>query len=227
MTCPSVPMMVRHRSPESLASHGRRTTITWSCKTKKLKRTVPPGLVRREAGGRPQCRPRRRQRPNCRIGRGVGLLRCRRSCVFWQRLTPPPTRPCPLPPAAAAPELSDRPRRRTFTVQTKLRVLAEIDAAADVGGIGAILRREGLYSSILTDWRRLRDSGALGALTPAKRGPKRAVLNPLAAELARARRENARLGRRLEHAEAIIEVQKKVAALLGIPLATPDSDDES
>ena len=75
-----------------------------------------------------------------------------------------------LAPAAAAPELSDRPRRRTFTVQTKLRVLAEIDAAADVGGIGAILRREGLYSSILTDWRRLRDSGALGALTPAKRG---------------------------------------------------------
>jgi transposase-like protein len=112
-------------------------------------------------------------------------------------------------------------------VQTKLRVLAETDAAADVGGIGAILRREGLYSSILTDWRRLRDSGALGTLTPAKRGPKRAVLNPLAAELARARRENARLGRRLEHAEAIIEVQKKIAALLGIPLATPDSDDES
>jgi hypothetical protein len=72
-----------------------------------------------------------------------------------------------------------------------------------------------------------RYSGALGALSPAKRGPKRAVLNPLTAELARARRENARLGRRLEHAEAIIEVQKKVAALLGIPLATPDSDDES
>ena len=137
-------------------------------------------------------------------------------------------RPTAVPaPAAAAPELSDRPRRRTFTVETKLRVLAETDAAADVGGIGAILRREGLYSSILTDWRRLRDSGALGALTPAKRGPKRAVLNPLTAELARAKRENARLGRRLEHAEAIIEVQKKVAALLGISLATPDSDDES
>ena len=137
-------------------------------------------------------------------------------------------RPTTVPaPAAAAPELSDRPRRRTFTAETKLRVLEETDAAADVGGIGAILRREGLYSSILTDWRRLRDSGALGALTPAKRGPKRAVLNPLTAELAQARRENARLGRRLQHAEAIIEVQKKVAALLGIPLATPDSDDES
>ena len=118
-------------------------------------------------------------------------------------------RPTVVPaPAAAGPEMSDRPRRRTFTAQTKLRVLAETDGAADVGGIGAILRREGLYSSTLTDWRRQRDSGALGGLTPAKR-------------------ENARLGRRLQQAEAIIEIQKKVAALLGIPLATPDSDDAS
>ena len=137
-------------------------------------------------------------------------------------------RPTVVPaPAAAAPEMSNRPRRRTFTAQMKLRVLAETDGAVEVGGIGAILRREGLYSSTLTDWRRLRDSGALDALTPAKRGPKRAVLNPLAAELTQARREIARLGRRLEHAEAIIEIQKKVAALLGIPLATPDSDDKS
>jgi transposase-like protein len=112
-------------------------------------------------------------------------------------------------------------------VQTKLRILAETDGAAATGGIGAILRREGLYSSTLSEWRRLRDSGVLGALTPAKRGPKRAPGNPLAAELAKAKRENARLGRRLEQAEAIIDIQKKVAALLGIPLATlPDSDDE-
>jgi len=130
-------------------------------------------------------------------------------------------------PAPAAPELSDRPRRRTFTVQEKLRVLAETDAAAGVGGIGAILRREGLYSSTLSEWRRQRDSGALGALTPAKRGPKPALPNPLSVELAQVKRENARLARRLEHAEAIIEVQKKVAALLGIPLATPDSEDAS
>ena len=137
-------------------------------------------------------------------------------------------RPTVVPaPPATAPELSDRPRRRTFSAQTKLRVLAEIDGAADVGGIGAILRREGLYSSSLTDWRRQRDSGVLGALMPAKRGPKPTTRNPLAAELAQARRENARLGRRLEHAEAIIEIQKKVAALLGIPLATPDGDDKS
>ena len=144
-------------------------------------------MMLREAGGLPQCRPRRPRPPNCWIGHGGGLLRRR----------------------------------------PKLRVLAETDGAADVGGIGAILRREGLYSSTLTDWRRQRDGGALGALTPAKRGPKSAARNPLAAELVQARRENARLGRRLEHAEAIIEIQKKVAALLGIPLATPDSNDKS
>jgi transposase-like protein len=130
-------------------------------------------------------------------------------------------------PAAAAPELSERPRRRTITTETKLRILAETDAAAEAGGIGAILRREGLYSSTLSDWRRQRDSGAFGGLTSTKRGPKPAARNPLAAELARAKRENARLARKLQHAEAIIDIQKKVAALLGIPLATPDSDGES
>jgi len=129
-------------------------------------------------------------------------------------------------PAAAAPELSDRPRRRTFTAQDKLRILAEIDRAP-AGSTGAILRREGLYSSGLSEWRQLRDAGALGAKTSIKRGPKPAARNPMAAELAQARKENARLLRRLEHAEAIIAIQKKVAALLGLPLATIDSDDAS
>ena len=77
-------------------------------------------------------------------------------------------------PATASPELSDRPRRRTFTAQDKLRILAETDRAAETGGIGAILRREGIYSSALTDWRRQRDAGAFGALAPARRGPKTA-----------------------------------------------------
>ena len=129
-------------------------------------------------------------------------------------------------PAAAAPELSDRPRRRTFTGQDKLRILAEIDRAP-AGGTAAILRREGLYSSTLSDWRGLRATGALGGLTPIKRGPKPAPRNPLMAELAQAKRENAQLMRRLDHAEAIIAIQKKVAALLGLPLATSDSDDAS
>lgn len=127
-------------------------------------------------------------------------------------------------PVAASPELSARPRRRTFTAQDKLRILAETDRAAETGGIGAILRREAIYSSTLTDWRRQRDLGVFSALTPARRGPKTAEPNPLAGEMAALQRDNARLARRLAHAEAIIEVQKKVAALLGIPLAP--SDDE-
>jgi hypothetical protein len=112
-------------------------------------------------------------------------------------------------PASASPELSDRPRRRTFTVQNKLRILTEIDRAADTGGIGAILRREGLCSSSLCDWRRQRDAGAFNALTPAKRGPKAAEPNPLAVELALLQRSNNDLTRRLARAEAIIDAQKK------------------
>ena len=127
-------------------------------------------------------------------------------------------------PASASPELSDRPRRRSFSAQDKLRILAETDRAAETGGIGAILRREGLYSSALTDWRRQRDAGAFGALVPGKRGPKTGAANPLSAEVASLQRDNARLTLRLTRAEAIIEIQKKVAALLGIPLAP--SDDE-
>src|ERR687897_1139442 len=98
-------------------------------------------------------------------------------------------RPTVVPaPTAANPELSDRPKRRTFTAGEKLRILAETDRAADTGGISAILRREGVYSSSLTDWRRQRDAGAFEALKP---GPKEVAINPMAAELAQANRENA------------------------------------
>ena len=128
-------------------------------------------------------------------------------------------------PVAASPELADRPRRRTFTAQDKLRILAETDRAAAAGGIGAILRREGIYSFALTDWRRQRDAGTFGALAPQKRGRKTEPANPLAAELATLQRDNLRLSRRLARAEAIIEVQKKIATLLGIPL--DPSDDET
>ena len=131
-------------------------------------------------------------------------------------------RPTVVPaPAAANPELSNQ--RRTFTAGEKLRILEETDRAAGTGGIGAILRREGLYSTTLTDWRRQRAAGTLGALTPARRGPKVSEPNPLAAELAKAQRENARLQQRLERAEAIIDLQKKVAHLLGTALDPSDS----
>jgi len=116
--------------------------------------------------------------------------------------------PVVLAPAAVSPEISVRPQRRTFTVQDKLRILAETDRAADSGNIGAILRREGLYSSILGDWRRQRAAGTIGALRPVRRGPKIDEPNPLAAELALSQKDNARLTLRLARAEAIIEVQK-------------------
>ncbi len=126
-------------------------------------------------------------------------------------------------PASASPELSARPRRRTFSARDKLRILAETDRAAETGGIGSVLRREGVYSSTLCDWRRQREAGAFGALTPVKRGPKPTEPNPLAAEVAALQGDVAHLTRRLARAEAIIAVQKKLADLLGVPMA-PNGD---
>src|ERR1700712_4547151 len=124
-------------------------------------------------------------------------------------------------PAAVSPELSNRPRRQTFTVADKLRILAATDHALETGGVGAVLRREGVYASTLCDWRRQRDAGTLGALTPARRGPKALEANPLTAKVALLEKNNAHLTRSLVRAEAIIAVQKKLADLLGIPM-TPD-----
>jgi len=133
-------------------------------------------------------------------------------------------RPTVVPaPDVAAAEFSARPRRRTFNAAEKLRILADVDRAASAGGIGAVLRREGLYSSTLSDWRRQRDAGAFGALTPVRRGPKVDETNPLSAKVALLEKDNARLVLRVTRAEAIIELQKKVAELLGIPLA-PNAD---
>ena len=118
-------------------------------------------------------------------------------------------------PASASPELSARPRRRTFTARDKLRILAETDRAAETGGIGAVLRREGVYSSTLCDWRRQRDAGAFGALTPVKRGPKTTEPNPLVAEVAVLQRNVAHLTRCLARAEDIIAVQKNLRTCWG------------
>jgi transposase len=111
-------------------------------------------------------------------------------------------------PDAVSPELSNRPKRRTFTAADKLRILAATDRALETGGVGAVLRREGVYSSTLCDWRRQRDAGTLGALTPARRGPKALKANPLTAKVASLEKNNAHLTRSLAHAEAIIAVQK-------------------
>jgi transposase-like protein len=118
-------------------------------------------------------------------------------------------------------EVAARATRRRFTAQYKLDLLREVDAAGP-GQCGAILRREGLYSSHLAEWRRARDNGALAALAQ-KRGRKATVRrDPVALENERLRRENARLQGKLKQAEVIIEIQKKVSEILGIPLKTPE-----
>src|SRR5688572_30829995 len=125
------------------------------------------------------------------------------------------------PVAASDSEVSERPARRTFTAEFKRQVLAEVDAATEPGEVGAVLRRHGLYSSHLVDWRRARDKGALAGLTPRKRGRKPAAVNPLAAENARLERENRKLLARAERAERLLELQKKMAELLGETLPPP------
>ena len=111
------------------------------------------------------------------------------------------------------PEVVERVRRRQFTAAYKVRILQEADAC-EPGQTGALLRREGLYSSHLTHWRQQRAQGQLAALTPRRRGrPVRAAGEQALAQL---RQENERLTQKLAAAEAIIDIQKKVSALLGL-----------
>jgi transposase-like protein len=100
-------------------------------------------------------------------------------------------------------------QRRQYTTEYKERILAEIDQAREPGAVGAILRREGLYSQLISKWRAQRKAGFPGT---GQRGPQ---ANPQAGEIARLKRENERLRTKLERAETIIEVQKKVSLLLG------------
>jgi transposase len=120
------------------------------------------------------------------------------------------------------PEVLARPKRRTYTGEYKQQVLAEADAARGSGEIGAVLRRHGLYSSHLTKWRKERKAGILEGLAPQKRGPK-SKTNPLAVENQKLRRDNERLADRLRKAEIVIDVQKKVAMLLGLPIAETEA----
>jgi transposase len=120
------------------------------------------------------------------------------------------------------PEVVPKATRRKFTGEYKERILAEADACTKPGQIGALLRREGLYRSHLADWREQRKQFGLAGLAPQRRGPKP---DPQAAEIARLQRENDRLLTRLRRAENIIDVQKKVAQLLGAPLDESESDE--
>lgn len=126
-----------------------------------------------------------------------------------------------LAPAGQDAEVGPRARRRTFTVAFKLRVLREADACKQPGQLGALLRREGLYSSHLTVWRRDRDRGAVKALASRKRGPKGPSAE--AKRVVELERENQRLRDELRRAQLINEAQKKLHELLGIPL--PDASE--
>jgi len=129
----------------------------------------------------------------------------------------------PEPNAHPDPEVVAQAKRRRFTADYKQRILSEADRAKGSGGIGALLRREGLYSSLITTWRRERAAGVLQGLTPQKRGPK-SKRDPVAEQVQKLQRDNDRLTEQLRKAEIVIDVQKKVAALLGWPIATPDPE---
>lgn len=111
-------------------------------------------------------------------------------------------------------EVLAKATRRWFSAEYKLRILREAEACTRPGEIGALLRREGLYSSNLTTWRAQRRSGELGGLAPKKRGPAPRATNPLAVKVAALEREVTRQKARAERAEALVELQKKVAAFL-------------
>ena len=132
-----------------------------------------------------------------------------------------------MPAPRPDPEVVAKAKRRTFTAEYKQRILQEAEsAAATPGGVGALLRREGLYTSHLVYWRRERQAGVLEALKPRKRG-RSSQRNPLAEENQKLHRQVGQLTEKLRKAELIIDVQKKVAALLGHPLPETDPEEQS
>jgi transposase-like protein len=120
------------------------------------------------------------------------------------------------------PEVPEQAKRRRFSAKYKLRILREADACTEKGQLGRLLRREGLYSSHITTWRRQREEGSLKGLAPKKRGRK-SKKSPKSKRVAQLESENRRLRRKLEQAEAIIDIQKKVSTLLGISMNGPES----
>jgi transposase len=119
-------------------------------------------------------------------------------------------------------EVSAKARRRKFGAEYKRRILREAAACTEPGALGALLRREGLYSSHLTSWRGQAERGEIAGLTPKKRGPVPKLVDPRDKRIAELEREIAKVTRRAERAEALVEVQKKLSQLLGIALPTDE-----
>jgi transposase-like protein len=123
-------------------------------------------------------------------------------------------------------EVTEKAKRRRFTAEYRQRILREAAACTRRGEVGALLRREGLYSSHLTIWRQQAEQAERAALTPKKRGPKPKAKDERDKRIAELERQNAKLTRRAERAQALVEVQKKVSQLLGIALPTPPSEED-
>ena len=123
-------------------------------------------------------------------------------------------------------EVLERPIRRKFSADYKLKILQEADTLKNPGDLGALLRREGLYASNIAMWNWQREKGELEGLTPKKRGPKEKSPEELERRIKDLERDNKKLKRRLEHAEMIIDVQKKISELSGIPLKKMEFDEE-
>lgn len=172
-------------------------------------------LKRMELSPAELAAPQRRERERSEPDRSGGAA----NSGDVSRSAAPSTVPDPEVPATA--------RRRQFTAAYKRSILEQTDACREDGAIGALLRREGLYSSLLSKWRQQRQQGEYEGLTPKKRGRKPSA-NPLAEEIRRLQAANVRLTRQLQQAETIIDVQKKVSTLLGVPLpATPAGEENS
>ena len=123
-----------------------------------------------------------------------------------------------MPLSTSEVEVMAKPTRRRYSAEYKVRILREADAITRHGEIGALLRREGLYSSNLTAWRKQREKGELEGLSQKRRGPLPKENNPLADKVKALERETARLRARAERAEGLVELQKKVSEILGIEL---------
>jgi len=120
------------------------------------------------------------------------------------------------------PEVPEKATRRRFSAEYKLNLLRQAEACQGAGDVGALLRREGLYSSHLTTWRRQKEAGILSGLKPKQRGRKANPIHPLEAKNEQLQKENRRLQKRLKKAELIIDIQKKISQMLGIPLKNPE-----
>jgi transposase len=125
---------------------------------------------------------------------------------------------------ARAAEVLDRPKRRRFSIAEKRRIVAAADACAP-GTLGALLRREGIYSSLLASWRKQRDHGDFDSATVRQRATQKSTDQTLQRRNTELEKENRKLNRRLQRAELILDIQKKAAGLLGIELKGPNADE--